>query len=272
MSESVAILVVGYDPYKDVWDDYFTLLNKYWQDRPKTYLATNTLVPKYKDVTVIPSRVEAEWSEKVQNALKQIKEEYVVLLLEDFFTTRKVNTKRFMDLVKLIEEKNIDYCKLLNQSRIRGKTFEGQKFLHIIDREDKYGISLQPSIWKSQFLLDLVGNGNYNAWIFEYNQIENCYQNKERINCIADDRNVLEITHMVVQSSYLNSALRVFKKQGFNVNTAHIKPMSKKKEIKYRAKQFFSEYTPRSMVPFARKIGRLFKMEYVSDKQIKVSK
>lgn len=267
MLDNVALLVVGYDPYKDVWDDFFLLLNKYWKKRPKTYLATNTLTPSYAGVTTIPCGEDAEWSKKVQTALRDIEEKYIVLLLEDFFMTRSVNSNTFSELMKVIENNDIDYCKLLNQSKIKGISFDNKPYLHVIEKKDVYGISLQPAIWNRFFLMELVGTKNYNAWVFEFNQMNNRCQNIDRINCIADDRNILEITHMVVQSVYLRSAIRVFKRQGFMVNTSHIKPMSFSKEVKYRAKQFFSEYMPESFKPFAKDIGRLLKIDYVSDRQ-----
>ena len=82
-----ALLIVGYDGYADVWDSYFELLNRYWADRPKTYLATSVLKPNYENVTVIAAGENSEWSTNERNALNQFKEDYFILLLEDFFTT-----------------------------------------------------------------------------------------------------------------------------------------------------------------------------------------
>ena len=45
---NVALLIIGYDGYVDVWDSYFELLNKYWPStiRPKTYLANECVTSK----------------------------------------------------------------------------------------------------------------------------------------------------------------------------------------------------------------------------------
>lgn len=82
--DNISLLIIGYDPYKDVWDHYFELLNKYWPDRPQTFLASNILMPNYENVTVIPCGEDAEWSKKVYTAIDAIPTDYVVLLLEDF--------------------------------------------------------------------------------------------------------------------------------------------------------------------------------------------
>ena len=96
----VAVLIIGFDGYKDVWDSYFELLEKYWSDRPKTYLATGELRPNYNNVTVISAGKDAEWSKKAMAALQQIEEEYVILLLEDFFTTTYVDNSKLMHIIK----------------------------------------------------------------------------------------------------------------------------------------------------------------------------
>ncbi|MCM1257606.1 MAG: hypothetical protein NC307_07095 [Roseburia sp.] len=265
--KDISLLIIGFDPYIDVWDHYFELLDKYWAKRPKTYLATNTIEPDYLNVTVFPIGKDAEWSKKVYKSLEKLDTKYVLLLLEDFFTTSYVNNKSLDDLIGLMKENNISYCKLLNQSKMRGMAFKGKKYLHVIKRDDEYGISLQPAIWEKEFLKELVGTGNYNAWVFEMNQIRNKYQNNNGINCLADDRNILQITHAVVQSQYLRHAVRVFKKQGYYLNVGKRKVMSVPDTIKYRAKQFFSEYTPRCLKPFMKNMGRLFKFSFVSDRR-----
>lgn len=266
--DDIALLIIGYDPYVDVWNYYFDLLNKYWRMRPKTYLATNSLIPVYDNVEVIPVGENAEWSKKVYIASNKIKEKYIVLLLEDFFTTTYVNNDCFVELLEIIKKNNVEYCKLLNQSKIKGICFQNYSYLHIIDKNENYGISLQPSIWKKDFLLTLIGNENYNAWIFELKQIENKIQNEKYINCIADDRNVLEITHTVVQSKYLRKAVRIFKKQKYYFNLMDREQMSLLETMKYRSKLYFSEYSPAILKKPLKRIGRLMGVNFVSDREL----
>lgn len=268
MKQELAIVIIGYDPYIDVWNHYFELLNKYWTDRPKTYLISNEVLPEYDGVTVYAAGKDAEWSKKVQVAIEKVEEDYIILLLEDFFTTRKVNEQAVEELANIIDQNGIKYCKLLNQSRIKGKAFNGNKNLHIISRDEEYGISLQPAIWKKDFLKETVGDENYNAWIFEFNQVENKAWNIDGIDSIADDRNLLEITHAVVQSKYLPKAVKVFKKQGYAIDTNARPVFSKKDNFKYRLKGFVKEYSPKFMTPLLKKIGRLMKVDFVSDRQL----
>ena len=116
---NVALLIIGYDGYVDVWDSYFELLNKYWPStiRPKTYLVTSVLHPNYDGVEVISAGENSEWSNKARTALEQINEDYVVLLLEDFFTTRNVDGKKLEHIVNLMEDNNLTFCRILDQKR-----------------------------------------------------------------------------------------------------------------------------------------------------------
>ena len=269
----VSLLIVGYDPYKDVWDHYFELLERYWPERPKTYLATNELTPDYNNVTVIPAGKDAEWSKKVIVALEQIDTPFVVLLLEDFFTTRPVDSSKLAELLTYMKKDNLNYCKLLNQSKIKGKIYDGKKYIRITNSDDEYGISLQPSIWRKEFLSETVGTENYNAWIFEFNQVRDKKQNKNGIDCIGDRRNVLEITHTVVQSKYLRKAVRVFKKQDYEINLAARPMLSKKDNFKYRLKRVVAaKKPPKFAKKVFKKFGRLIKVDFVSDRQLKEKK
>lgn len=263
-----ALLIVGYDGYADVWDSYFELLNRYWADRPKTYLATSVLKPNYENVTVIAAGENSEWSTKARNALNQIKEDYVILLLEDFFTTRKIDNDKINSLIKTMEEYQLNFCRMLDQKKMKGKALNDNKHIMIIPKNDKYGLCLEPAIWKKDFLLELIGEGNYNPWIFEFKLIDLQLHNKERIDSIQDDRNLLEITHGIVQSQYLPKCISVFKKQGYSFNLENRQVFSFKDNFKYRLKCFANYHSPEWSKKYLKAIGRLMGVDFVSDRLI----
>jgi hypothetical protein len=264
--DNISLLIIGYDPYKDVWDHYFDLLEKYWPDRPRTYLATNTITPAYKNVTDIPCGADAEWSRKVYQSLDKIPTDYVILLLEDFFTTRPVNGERFEKLITFLERHKVDYCKLLNQSKIIGPAYEEKHALHILSENTTYGVSLQPAFWKKSFLKELVGPENYNAWNFEFTQVKNKTHTRKDITCLGETSNVLEITHAVVQSKYLRSAIRTFKKQGYTIDTTVRPAMSAKDDFKYNLKLAVNHKAPKWLKPALKSIGRKMHVDFVSDR------
>lgn len=265
----ISIVFIGYDGYVDVWSHCFELLNKYWEKRPKTYLVTQELNPNYKQVEVINAGKEAEWSRKVQVALKEIKTKYVLLMLEDFFITDYVDNRKFTKVVDLIKNNNIIYYQLFVQLpkfiSIKGKRYKNNNGLCIIPPDKKYPINLQAVIWDRDYLEKVVGEGNYNAWQFEikYQRMDNI--NKTKIQYLIDKRNILNITHAVVQSSYLRGAVKKLKKMGINV-IGERKILSRKDDFMYNFKLFAYGVAPRFLVNPMKKIGRMMKIDFVTDR------
>ena len=53
-NSDLSIVVVSYDGYSDLWEDFFALKNKYWTDCPyPTYLANNIKEFQFMNVNVI---------------------------------------------------------------------------------------------------------------------------------------------------------------------------------------------------------------------------
>lgn len=269
-NRDMAILVIGFDGYNDLWDDYFTLLNKYWSDRSfPVYLANNQLKPEYNNVSIINCGADAEWSNKVRVALENIEETYICLLLEDFFTGSKVNNETIINTLDFIKSENIRYYKLDSFSKIKANNYNGMNYLSTIPENLDYGISLQPAIWNRKFLLELLGEGNYNAWKFEYARIAESAKGsaKDLAGCVYDDRNILEIQHAVVQGKYLPPVVEFFEQQNYKVNMTRRSAMTTKEYKLHRVKQIGKKITPIAYRKTVKKFMNNFGMKFVSDKQ-----
>lgn len=268
--DEVSVLVVGYDGYIDVWNHFFDLMNKYWVDRPKTYLASSELCPKYENVEVINAGKDSEWSKRAYVALDKINTPYVILMLEDFFISDYVNNDIVEECLELIKSDNIKFYQILvqlvKQSWEKGKSYKGNKHIHIIPKNKKYGINLQAAIWKTDFLKEKIGRENYNAWKFEMNQLGVENYNKEKIEYLIDDRNILNITHAVVQSRYLRGAVKKMKKIGCNIDLEERPALSRKEDFKYNLKLLMYSITPKCLIKPAKTIGRLMKVDFVTDR------
>lgn len=268
--DDVSILVVGFDGYIDVWNHFFALMNKYWADRPQTYLATSELTPVYENVHVIPTGKNTEWSKRTAIALEQIKTPYVILMLEDFFISDYVDNDVVKSCIEMVEHDNIKFyqilVQLLKQTWEKGKPYKGNKHIHVIPTDKKYGVNLQAAIWQTQYLKEKIGNENYNAWQFEMNQLNAEKYNENKIEYLIDDRNILKITHAVVQSKYLRGAIKKMNKIGHTIDTSEREALSKKEDFKYNLKLFMYSATPKCLVKPAKAIGRLLKVDFVTDR------
>ena len=89
--DDLALLVVSCDKYSDLWDIFWILIEKYWNDCTLTkYLGTNYYNYAKNNVRTIQVGEDRSWAENVRKMLEQVQENYVVMMLEDFFIDRRI--------------------------------------------------------------------------------------------------------------------------------------------------------------------------------------
>lgn len=268
--DDVSILIVGFDGYIDVWDHFFSLINKYWFERPKTYLATSVLTPEYDNVTVIPAGSGSEWSKRTFNALKKINTPYIILMLEDFFVTDYVDNKLLKESIDLIKKHDIKFYQLLIQAigkqRKSYRRFINYDFVRVIPTDKRYALNLQAAIWNKDFLMKCIGEGNYNAWFFEINHLNPEDINTNNINCLIDNRNILNIEHTIVQSKYLPKSIKKLKKLGININPDERGTLEFIDNFKYNLKLYMYSHTPKWMFKPFKILGKFLGVDFVTDR------
>ena len=264
----LAIVIIGFDGYKDVWEHFFTLFHKFWPDNPyPVYLVNEQGELAFDGVTVIHCGADAQWSKKAYTACGQIESKYICLLLEDFFLGKEVSTKLIQETLEYIVKEQIRYYKLTTFSKIKTESYKGNSHLFCIPENLDYGISLQAAIWDREFLKATVGPENYNAWTFEANQLKESKQRNSKellAGCVFDNRNILNICHAIVQSKYLPAAITYFKKIGYQIDTTVRPQMKGKAYLVYRFKRL-GGFVPKSLKNGTKKVMRLFGMKFVSD-------
>ena len=72
--------------------------------------------------------------------------------------------------------------------------------------------------------------------------------------------------HTVVQSKYLRGAVRKIEKQGHHIDLSERPMLSKKDAFKYNLKLFMYSAAPKWLVGPAKSIGRLMKVDFVTDR------
>lgn len=269
MDTRLSIVVIGFDGYSDLWDDCIGLIKKFWIDCPyEIVFVNNELEKKWENVTVLHAGVEAEWSKKVQVALNYCNSRFICLLLEDFLIGDLVDAKKISNLIELMIAKNIDYIKLAdmnNAAKDRCKAVPENKHIHKVRYCDDYGISLQPSIWKKEFLIEKLGQENYNAWVFEFDRVKESRPNDKgyRENVLFDTRNILNIQHGVIQGKYLPLTIKYFKKRGVNLNIKReVMKLSQYRKIRFIS--FCKSLIPLWLRPFVKKSLEKTGMKFVS--------
>src|SRR5438874_4531975 len=206
---SCAVLVMSCDAYRDLWRPFFTLFWRYWPDCVfPVYLGTNRL--KYHDsrVTNLPAG-DYEWSKRLRLCLEQIDDEYVLLLLEDYFLEASVSNTQIIQHLKLLHALCGSVLRLYPSP---GPDVEvpGQSRIGRIHRLAAYRISTQVAIWSRGELLRLLRDDE-SIWEFERKGTERSKQQPDGFYATYDA--VLPYRQVVERGKWFRSAARHYAKQ-----------------------------------------------------------
>lgn len=180
MKHDCAVLVCSCDAYQDIWDPFFQLMDKFWTDIPyKVYLNTETekYNRRFNHFSVkslnLPddyNRQGTTWSQRMLNALSQIDEEYVFILIEDFFLREEVQTELIEDILN-----QMDRDHLMSQVQFFGTRLNcdnGRKNVlsETIEMEEivsgKAKVVFVPTIWRKETLIRWL-RPHESIWAFE---------------------------------------------------------------------------------------------------------
>ena len=165
--KNIAVMVIAYDKYSDLWDSFFDCMDRYWSKKIPIYLVTNNKLPEYNGVTTIKTGDELSWSNKVRCALNKINEDYLIVLLEDYFLSDIVDDNGLEDLLNDFISNEMDYLRLVP---IPFEYKNKKKGIYKLDEKFQYGVNLQASIWRKDYLRKLLYDDNFSAWEFEARQ------------------------------------------------------------------------------------------------------
>ena len=163
------ILISSYYKSYDIWHITNYFLKKNWDDENlKIYLGTNGENKKEycpKNWIYINKGEDKSFSQSLKSYLEEIKEEYFILMLDDFLILDKVNNYLINKAFEFIKENKGVYLRLTPNPK---GDFKIDKYFSQIDVENKvpYITSLQMAIWKKDFLIKLL-EYDFNPWEFE---------------------------------------------------------------------------------------------------------
>jgi len=165
-SVNCAVLVLSCDPYSDLWTPFFTLFRKYWADCPfSVFLGAGLIAQPPNGVNILRSSAGRDWSQCLLDYLAAIDTDYVLLMLDDFFIRRRVDTEKILHCLKFAEAKQAAQVRLVArpgpQVRLRDENLIGA-----CDPRARYRVCAQAAIWRKDALRNLLVPGE-NAWEFE---------------------------------------------------------------------------------------------------------
>lgn len=186
----ISVLVQSCDFYDEAWEPFFCLFREHWKCCPyKVYLSTESLkYDKYDVITI--NTGEGAWSERLNNALKQIETEFVFLFLEDFFFQKAVNISEIERTVNYMLKNNDLACVYYNRVTGYSSPSELEHYTEMMPQEtSRYMLNCQAALWRKS-VLESATSFNMSPWEFEEHGYEKLPENvkKMRFLCKSDSR------------------------------------------------------------------------------------
>ena len=222
------LLVSSCDNYNDLWEPFFNLLDKYWDDCPfKIFLITETKIINRDGIETITAGINTNWSDRLKISIDHVKSKYVLLMLEDFFLQSRIDTEKLLVMFDNMKNNNFNMLRLIDRSGPNTELNQNNNY-GVIAKETPFRVSTQASFWKSEVLLNLIED-NESIWEFEIlgskraNKYENFY---------AVIKPIFTYKHHVVErGEWFPWSAHKFKKMNIGVNLKKREIMNYKKSI-----------------------------------------
>lgn len=231
VKDKFVVLVVSCDKYADLWEPFFELFQRFWPDCPfNVYLLSNRISTGAPKVNNLLVGDDISWSDSLSKGLGQIKEEYVLLFLDDLFLHDYVNTKEILEVFNWILESKPNYVRM-NPSQKPDKPHNN--LVGIVSKGTIYRTSTVLSVWKRDVLMSLLKPGE-SAWDFEvYGSVRS-----DSYNAFYSTReNRFSVINGVIKAKWQRSAVKKLKPLGVDIDLSKRKKMTIKQTITLCFKQ-----------------------------------
>lgn len=139
------ILVLSCDKYKACWKPFFKLLDKYYPNHPEAYLVSETEKCEYCKTININDN---SWTHRFKYALEQIKDNQVLVMLDDFFIRKPVDEERINKIEFTDDIISYNFELEYRDPALKLKEWDIQK------NNQYYLNSCQPTIWNRKLLIE----------------------------------------------------------------------------------------------------------------------
>jgi len=213
----IAILVVSYDEYQDVWHPFFRCFFKHWPDCPfPIFLGSNTLTYPDQRVTSILVGPDRDYSSNLIAMLDEIKQEWIILWLEDVFLSAPVATDRIQELIRLAQREKAAHLQLharrfTTESLLRGnRAVDG---IRELPKGMPYRVTIALGLWSKASLRNLLRPGE-SAWEIERLGTLRSFNSTESFFYLANEQLAhmpLSFVHGVLKGKWTWTAARFLK-------------------------------------------------------------
>lgn len=163
----------------------------------------------------------SNYSTRLLRAIDAVQAEYIILILDDDFITARLHDNLLTQISTFLDVTSTDYLKLIEKPSAK-KNFTrieniGSSHCYNICRQTLYGVSLQPSVWKREFLREACIIGEQvgkTAWDMEIA----CFkvQKKPDLTLTGMKGNILGIRNAVYRGKLFRFTNKLLRENGFD--------------------------------------------------------
>jgi hypothetical protein len=226
---NLTILVSSCDKYSEVWPPFFKFLFKQWPSL-KTHnahvpivLISNKEVYSDPRVTTICVGEEKAWGKNLLDVLPQIKTDYVLLLLEDYFIWQPVNEIRLLEIFEGMQKEKAVYIQIsANDSRFNNAQHPPTSIpgVYVKPKFSLYRPSLQAALWNKK-TLEWLTNPVENAWQFEVKGNERSQGMREPFLSVVENSPMVYL-NAIAQGVWSQSVIDAVQAKGIEINARQL--------------------------------------------------
>lgn len=202
------ILVLSCDKYEYCWKPFFTLLEKYYSGHPECYLVCESKKCEYCNTINVNN---ASWTYRFRKALEEIEDEEVLVMLDDFFIRKPVDSKRIEELKFTDNIACYNFEQQYREPALHCNGWDIQK------NNQVYLNSCQPSVWNKNKLIERL-NVDKSPQDWEWMRIDSPYIhfiNNEGL--IIDIGKTCDMNWGIVRGQMSQECLEFLKKEGLEI-------------------------------------------------------
>lgn len=166
MKNTLTILVGTCDAYSPIWKNFDILFKRYWNIDCEVVVVGET-IPMPGDYNNILPGLGLTWGQRIITGLNQIKTEHVCFILDDYYMTIDIDSNFIKKHIDIMNQYSADKIMFeIVTDWVEYKLTHIKDSLYKLDNDSLYLNSVQPSIWKTEFLKTVM-KPEYSPWDFE---------------------------------------------------------------------------------------------------------
>lgn len=211
LSHKLTLMIQTCAGFSDLWAPHFHLLKESWPDCPvRTILVTDSPTNRsFSDVEIRSTGSGMHMPARLAAVLPEIRTEYILLTLDDYFPIHSISTERLSRLVEVMDAEKLDYLRLFSDpGSFRKLRHTG---LYAIDLRENYAVNLYPGIWRRDFLAQTL-SVETDIWTYEVSLTHTARRLQAR--CALSKGGEFRILDVVRKGKLLHRANAYLKRRG----------------------------------------------------------